>query len=394
MSSQPAEQPSLWVKWRLPGLIAIGILAVLLVLYVARAALFPFVISIVLAEVLYPFVEFLERWIPGRRRFPGVARVVSILIVYILFILIATAILYLTLSTIVSEGRQFIESVPQMYDQARATIEELYEQYSDRIPDEFISQIEEIVESGVGVLADAAQSVALSIISGIVSTVSFIVGLIIVPILLFYLLKDKDELLDGVYAPLSAGSERHARNVLGIMHTVIGSYIRAQLISISIVGILVFLGFTLLGIEFALLLGILAAVFAIIPIVGAIIGAVPGVLIALANDPDKIIWVIMIYVVAQLLESNVITPRLQANAVRLHPVVVMAILIIAAHIAGIWGMIAGVPLAAAARDLFIYFKKQWSNGGEREAAGEEEEHVTDSDAVAEEAQTETAPEPA
>lgn len=394
MSSQPAEQPSLWVKWRLPGLIAIGILAVLLVLYVARAALFPFVISIVLAEVLYPFVEFLERWIPGRRRFPGVSRVVSILIVYILFILIATAILYLTLSTIVSEGRQFIESVPQMYDEARATIEKLYEQYSDRIPDEFITQIEEIVESGVGVVADAAKSVALSIISGIVSTVSFIVGLIMVPILLFYLLKDKDELLDGVYAPLPTGAERHARNVLGIMHTVIGSYIRAQLISVSIVGILVFVGFTLLGIEFALLLGILAAVFAIIPIVGAIIGAVPGVLIALANDPDKVVWVILVYVVAQLLESNVVTPRLQANAVRLHPVVVMAIIIIAAHIAGIWGMIAGVPLAAAARDVFVYFRKQWSNGDERETAGVEENHVTGSDAAAEEAQTEPAPESA
>ena len=301
MSTQPAEQPSLWMKWRLPCLIAVGVLIIVFTLYLARAALFPFIVSIVLAELLYPFVEFLERWIPGRRRFPGVARVVSILLIYVLFIALVALILYLTLSSIISEGSKFIESLPQLIDQARVTIEDLYAQYSDRIPEEFITQIQGMIESSVGVIGDAALSVALSAISGVVSTVSFVIGLIIVPILLFYLLKDKDELLDDVYRPLAPGVEAHTRNVLGIIHGVIGSYIRAQLISVSVVGILVFVGLTLLGIEFALILGILAAIFAIIPIVGAIIGAVPGVLFALANDPDKVVWVLLVYVVAQLL---------------------------------------------------------------------------------------------
>ena len=391
MSSQPTEQPSLWIKWRQPGLIAVGILVVVFILYLARAALFPFIISIVLAELLYPFVEFLERWMPARRRFPGVARVVSILIIYILFLAIIAVILYLTLSTIISEGRHFLESVPQMYEQARASVEKLYAEYSDRIPDEFVTQIQELLESSAGVLADAAKNVALKAISGVVSTVSFIIGLIVVPILLFYLLKDKDELLDGVYAPLSSNVERHTRNVLGIIHSVIGSYIRAQLISVSIVGILVFVGLTLLGVEFALILGILAAVFAIIPIVGAIIGAVPGVLIALANDPDKIIWVVLVYVIAQLIESNVVTPRLQANAVRLHPVIVMTILVIAADIAGIWGMIAGVPLVAAARDVFVYFQRQWSANRGQEPQPAEVDTNEESGAEAESASPQADP---
>ena len=373
MSSESVEQQSLWMKWRLPGLIAVGILVVVLILYVARGALFPFIVSIVLAELLYPFVEFVERWMPGRRRFPGVARVVSILLIYILFIALVAVVLYLTISSIISEGSKFIESVPQLIEQARVTVEDLYAQYSDRIPEEFVTQIQQMLESSIGVVGDAALKVALSAISGVVSTVSFVIGLIIVPILLFYLLKDKDDLLDDVYRPLSPGVEAHARNVLGIIHSVIGSYVRAQLISVSVVGILVFLGLTLLGIEFALILGILAAVFAIIPIVGAIIGAVPGLLFALANDPDKVIWVLLVYVVAQLLESNVVTPRLQANAVRLHPAMVMAILVIAADIAGIWGMIAGVPIVAAARDVFVYFQKQWSRNGDSEVKTTESE---------------------
>ena len=391
MSTQPAEQPSLWMKWRLPCLIAVGVLIIVFTLYLARAALFPFIVSIVLAELLYPFVEFLERWIPGRRRFPGVARVVSILLIYVLFIALVALILYLTLSSIISEGSKFIESLPQLIEQARVTIEDLYAQYSDRIPEEFITQIQGMIESSVGVIGDAALSVALSAISGVVSTVSFVIGLIIVPILLFYLLKDKDELLDDVYRPLAPGVEAHTRNVLGIIHGVIGSYIRAQLISVSVVGILVFVGLTLLGIEFALILGILAAIFAIIPIVGAIIGAVPGVLFALANDPDKVVWVLLVYVVAQLLESNVVTPRLQANAVRLHPVMVMAILVIAADIAGVWGMIAGVPIVAAARDVFVYFQKQWTPESEQESAGEEKDADAESEGPLDEAQPETAP---
>ncbi len=374
MSSPTAEhdvKPSLWMKWRMPGLVAVGILIVVLILYIARGALFPIIISIVLAELLYPFVEFVERWLPGRRRFPGVARVISIALIYLVFLVIVAGILYLTLSSIISEGREFIEAAPRLYEQARVSVEKWYSEFSDRVPPEFMEQIQELLESGSGSLASAAKSIVVKTISGVVSTISLIIGLIVVPILLFYLLKDKDELLDGMYSPLSPGVERHTRNVLGIVHKVIGSYIRAQLISVSIVGIMVFVGLTLLGIEFALILAILAAVFAIIPIVGAIIGAVPGVLIALANSPDKVIWVVLVYVVAQLIESNIITPRLQANAVRIHPVIVMAILVIAADIAGIWGMIAGVPLTAAARDVFVYFQRQWSeNRGQRIQPGE------------------------
>lgn len=129
---------------------------------------------------------------------------------------------------------------------------------------------------------------------------------------------------------------------------------------------MVYIGLTLLGIEFALILAMIAALTAIIPIVGAIIGAVPGLLIALASDPDKLLWVLIVYVLTQFIESNVITPRLQANAVRLHPVVVMAIIVIGAEVAGVWGMIVGVPLSAAARDVFVYFQQQWRPTGEVE----------------------------
>ncbi len=376
MSNQPAEQVSLWMKVRYPGLIAAGILALALILFVARGALFPFIISIVLAELIYPFVEFAERWMPGGRRYPVVARIVSILLIYIAFLVIVAVVLYMTLSTIISEGSRFIEAAPQLFEQARASAEMWYADISERIPPEFMAKIEETLESATGSIASAAMGVALKTLSAVATTVSFVIGLLVVPILLFYMLKDKDELLDGVYSPLSPSAKEHARNVLRILHSAIGSYVRAQLISVSVVGIMVYAGLTLLGVEFALVLALLAAITAIIPIVGAIIGAVPGLLVTLASDPDKILWALMVYVVAQFIESNVVTPRLQANAVRLHAVVVMAIIVIAAELAGVWGMIVGVPLSAAARDVFVYFQRQWRPNGE---AGERTAETLHSD---------------
>ncbi len=354
------------MKLRYPGLIVVGILVLALILYVARGALFPFIASIVIAELIYPFVEFVERWMPGRRRYPAVTRIASILLVYLAFLAIVGVVLYLTLSSIISEGSRFIEAAPELFEQARTTVEGWYAEFSERVPEEFITQIEEFLESATGLIAGAATDLAFKAMSAVVTTVSFVIGLLVVPILLFYLLKDKDELLDGVYSPLSSSAKKHTRNVLRILHSAIGSYVRAQLISVSVVGIMVYAGLTVLGIEFALILALLAAVTAIIPIVGAIIGAVPGLLMALASDPDKVLWVLLVYVVTQFIESNVVTPRLQANAVRLHPVVIMAIIVIAAELSGVWGMIVGVPLTAAARDVFVYFQQQWRPNGELE----------------------------
>ena len=379
------------MKLRYPGLIAVGILVLALILYVARGALFPFIASIVLAELIYPFVEFVERWMPGRRRYPAVTRIASILLVYLAFLAIVALVLYLTLSSIISEGSRFIEAAPELFEQARATVEGWYEEFSERVPEEFITQLQGFLESATGLIAGAATDLAFKAMSAVVTTVSFVIGLLVVPILLFYLLKDKDELLDGVYSPLSSSAQKHTRNVLRILHSAIGSYVRAQLISVSVVGIMVYAGLTLLGIEFALILALLAAVTAIIPIVGAIIGAVPGLLMALASDPDKVLWVLLVYVVTQFIESNVVTPRLQANAVRLHPVVIMAIIVIAAELSGVWGMIVGVPLTAAARDVFVYFQQQWRPNGEaEEQTSETLRSNEDNDATLGSAQPDTA----
>ena len=181
------------------------------------------------------------------------------------------------------------------------------------------------------------------------------------------MLKDKEELVDGMYTVLPEGVARHTRNVLNLAQGVIGSYVRAQIISATIVGVFVCIGLLILDVSFAVTLGLLAGVLGLIPIVGAYIGAVPGLLVALATDPSKLLWVALVYVIVQLIESNVIAPRIQGQALRLHPIFIMATLIVASEIAGLWGVFVGVPLVAVARDIFSYFYNEWSKpGGDEE----------------------------
>ena len=358
------EQP--WIKWRRTALVVAAVVVVVAVLYIARGALFPFVISIVLAELLYPAVVFLEQRMPGRGRMPGVTRVVSILMIYAAFAAVVAGILYVTIPPLYSESQELAKSFPDLYERARSTAEGWSDDITEQIPVELRDQFEEAVAGGGDVLTDAAQGVVRRSVSGVSNAVTLVIGLAIVPFLLFYILKDREEVVGGVYSMLSPTGRTHARNVVAIANRVIGSYVRAQLLSAAIVGILVFIGLSILGVEYAAILGLVAGLFALIPIIGPLLGAVPGLLVTLASSPDLVIWVALVYVVVQLLENYVISPRIQGGAVRLNPVVIMITIVLASEIAGLWGVIVGVPLVAAARDVFVYFHKQWETGKNEE----------------------------
>lgn len=331
-------------------------------LFAALGSILPLIISVILAELLFPIVSYMETRLPGYRRYPSIARVVSIAVVYLVFFAILAFFIYITFQPIVEEVRHFIENAPRLFESAKATFEKWSEEFNRQVPEDVQAQLEEWLRSAGGVLGGAALGILNKTISRVTSTISILLGLVVVPFLLFYMLKDKETLSEGMYSTLPDGVARHTRNVLGLAHEVIGSYVRAQLISASIVGGGVFLGLLILDVDFAITLGLLAGVLGLIPIIGAILGAIPGLLVVLATDPSKLIWAALIYIIVQFVESNIISPRVQGRALRLHPIVIMATLVIASDIFGLWGVLIGVPVVAIARDVFTYFYQEWSDG--------------------------------
>ncbi len=365
----PPQQPqsrngasALWVRWRLSLLIAAATLGILYALYLARSALFPFIISLIVADLLFPFVKRVENRIPFRERHPNIARILTVLVIYALFVAVMTAVLWVTIPPLVTQGRQFAEQIPQIYESARNALEVMSQDLETRfsLTEDVRNQVDMWVSQTGTALANAARGMLGRILSGASNILTLLVGLLVVPFVLFYLLRDGERLRDGFIRMVPPPGREHAGNVLGIVHSVVRSYVRAQLTSAVIVGTLVWAGMALLGVPFALTLGLLAGIFGLIPIIGPILGAVPGVLVALSNDPGQIIWVIVAYTAVQLIENNLLSPRIHGKAVRLHPVLIMAILVIASQLMGIWGVLIGVPLTAVMRDVFVYFHECWS----------------------------------
>lgn len=344
-----------WKRWRRTALAAVALLVIVTILYMARGALFPFIISIVLAQLLYPVVVFLEERLPGHSSVPGATRIVSILMIYVAFAGIVAGILYITIPPLFAESQELVESFPDLYERARYTAEGWSHDFTERIPVEVRTQLENAVAGGGDVLADAAQGVIRRTVSGVSNAVTIVIGLAVVPFFLFYVLKDREDVVGGLYPMLPPAGRTHVRNVIFIVNRVVGSYARAQLLSATIVGVLVFIGLSVLGIKFAAILALIAGLFGLIPIIGPLLGAVPGLLVTLASSPDKVIWVVLVYVVVQIVENYAIAPRIQGPAVRLNPAIVMVTLVLASEIGGLWGVIVSVPLVAAARDVFVYF---------------------------------------
>ena len=368
---------SMWIRWRLTGLVTVGILSLLFITFLGRGALLPIILSIIVAELIFPFVAYIERLLPIHTRYPRVARLIAIAAVYVGFLTLMAAFFYLTIQPVYVEMREFFRSAPEIYEQAQTTVEGWLEDFDRQVPEEVQAQIEEWLGSASGTIGNAALAILQRTVSGVSGTISVLLGLFVVPFLLFYMLKDKEQLVTGMYSVLPHGAARHTRNVFHLFHSVVGSYIRAQAISASIIGVFVTLGLFFLDIRYAATLGLLAGVLGLIPIVGAYIGAVPGLLVALATDPGKLPWVALVYIVVQLIESNVISPRIAGRALRLHPIFIMATLIVASEIAGLWGVLIGVPLVAVGRDVFVYFYQEWS---EPDGEGPESEQPEEPDA--------------
>lgn len=339
--------------------LALGTIIIALVLYQLRNALLPFVVGGALAYILEPFVSWLERRIPWMSSRPELKRVIFILLIYAVFLLIVIGALIAFIPPITAEVRNFVENVPSLIERSRGTIESLDAEITERLPEEVVAAIHDAAQDLGKVIVSALLVFAARTYGVISQTLSLLLGLAMVPLILFYLLKDGDKIITGMLSVLTPVPRRHTRNVLDILNGVFSSYIRGQLILGLVVGVLVFIGLMLLGVPFAPVLGLVAGITELIPIIGPWLGAIPGLLVVLATAPEKFIWVAMLYLGVQLVENSLLVPRIQGESLDLHPVMVLAALIVGSEVAGFWGIILGPPLAAAGREVLVYFLGVW-----------------------------------
>ena len=345
---------------RLLLLAAAGVVvAALAALYLLGTVLLAPGISAVIAYVLLPVARLLERAMPWRRRRPGLSRGIAIGVIFLAVLSVLAGVLALVIPPTIQQGQRFFEAFPGFFNTARTTVEGWITQYAHLIPPEVRDRAEEALAGAGGILIQAAQSL-LSRTWGVVSgSFSLFLGVATAPVLIFYMMKDSGQVKSSLCAPFPASLRPHLRSILDISDRTLGGYIRGQLTLGLIVGVIVTVGLLLLGVPFAFILGIVAGLTELIPIIGPWIGGAAGVLVTLATEPDKVLWVILLYLVVQLLENTLLVPRIQGSTLRLHPIAVILVITIGSQYFGLWGVILGPPLVAMGKDIIVYLANEW-----------------------------------
>jgi predicted PurR-regulated permease PerM len=337
-------------------LVVAALLAVGWLLWNARPALMPFIVGLALAYLLLPLVNWLSRHIP---------RALAILIVYVIAIAVIIGVIAYLVPVIVTQIQQLIASLPT-FSQWQGMVGDLLRQYQSRVPPSIRQPIDETVNNALRTmqanLTTYVQEVSLFIwgqVIQVLNIVSFLVGFFIMPIWLFYVLHDQTKLRMSIDRLLHSRMRADFWNAWDIVNHDLGDYVRGQLTLSLIVGVLVTTGMLIvqligLRMNYALLLGIISTLTELIPVIGPTLGMIPGVLIGLLISPLTGLAAFLVYVIIQQFESSFLVPRVLGASIGIHPAVLMMVIIMMGYTFGLIGIILAAPLAAIARDLFIY----------------------------------------
>lgn len=327
------------------------------VLYAARSALFPFILGLVLAYLLLPLVNGLEGWLKLRgpafvaRR----SRTLSILAIYGLGIGVLVGVMSWLVPIIVGEINDLWQQRDTILSSVQGWIDDLSIRFGTvEIPPALRETVYENVRRIQNTVVDAVERGVVRTFLVVRSTISFLLGMLVVPFWVFYVLHDQRKLADGLYRLIPTRLRPDVQNLVMLANSILSAYIRGQLLLGLVIGVLSTLALMLLGVNYALLLGIVAGFFELIPFIGPILSAIPAIALAGLESPQLAVWTALAFILIQQAESVLLVPKVQGESVQLHPAAIMVVLVVGNELLGLWGMLAAVPLTAILRDVFHY----------------------------------------
>lgn len=295
----------------------------------------PVLAGVVIAYLLDGLVTPLERH--------GIGRTWAVLGVFIVFMLFLLFAFFGIIPRLSFQLTQLVQQLPDMVSRGQAMLLKLPERYPNFVTDDQIRQFMAAIRTELGSLGQ--QVLSLSVAS-LVSLITLLVYLILVPVLVFFFLKDKNRILGWLASYLPR--ERHLSTaVWRDVNAQIGNYIRGKMWEIFIVGGVTYATFTLMGLQYAVLLSTLVGLSVIIPYIGAAVVTLPIAIIAYFQWGwgSEFLYVLVAYAVIQALDGNVLVPLLFSEVVDLHPVAIIVAVLVFGGLWGFWGIFFAIPLA-------------------------------------------------
>lgn len=334
--------------------------AISYVLYLLSGFLLPLLLAVGLAFALYPLVNAIAQ-VRVAHGMIQLSRVVAIVLALMAFCIFVVMIIGFILLPLFGQMNEFLQKLPLFMAQSQATnMHDIDTMLKDPtkiplLPSDFNMLMTALVNWAMGFVS----TVLRNLVQSSLSIVQSLIGLIIVPFLAFYFLKDWRELRAMAINLFNYDVQDKAASVIDEIGRTLSAYVRG-LAKLSLVsGFVITIGTATLGIEFPLVLGFWAILAETVPVVGPLMGAVPAIFIAYGQAPETALHIAMFYLVYYQLDANVIMPKIMGQKIDLHPVILIISLLIGAKLFGILGMVFAVPVAAVYR---VLYKELWHAG--------------------------------
>jgi len=310
------------------------VLAVLL--YYIRNVVVVVLFAIILASAVNPFGEWLEK--------KKISRVLGVSVLYLLVFGIIVLVLSLMVPYVTQEIGKLSEGLPRYIAKISVSLQSFED--SSR----YLS-IMRGVQDNLDKISQFLQESSQSVFSFLVSIFGGIISFVFIILISFYLAVMKGGMVAFIKNLLPGKYEDYVIDLWKRSEAKLGKWFQSHMLVCLIVGIITFIGLSILNIKFALLLAFLAMVLELVPRVGPIIAAVPAVIIAFLQSPSLGLWTILMYVIIQQVESQVLSPIIFGKTLAIDPVVVVVALMIGAELGGIPGMILSVPVATVLMEI-------------------------------------------
>ena len=311
------------------------------VLWLLGNELGPMLAAIIIAFLMQGIVA----WLKAK----GVSHIIAVTMTFLLLVWFMVATLLFLIPVLWEQASRLSADLPRMVMEGRNLLLHLPEKYPTFLSE---AQVDQLMRHASNKLASFGQALLSFSLSNLPLLLVFLLYMVLVPLLVFFFLKDGKSMLHWVGSLLP--NERPVMNkILAEMNQQIANYVRGKFIEILLVGAASYLSFSILGLDFALLLGLAVGLSVVIPYVGAVLVTIPVLLIGFFQWGwgTELFYLTIVYFVIQGLDGNVLVPLLFSEAVKLHPVAIILAVLVFGGLWGFWGIFFAIPLATLVKAI-------------------------------------------
>ena len=332
--------------------LATVLLLVLLVVTYAGDMLTPVIAGIVIAYLLEGIIK--------KMVLIRIPRVVAIWLVLLLFILFLLGVIFGLLPILYNQLSDFVRQIPSMLARGQSVLLELPQRYPELFSVEQVQQMLDVVRTQI---TEFSQTLLTNTISGAANLITVLIYLVLLPILVFFFLKDKQQIIRW-FTQLMPKHNELAVTVWGEVDIQIANYVRGKVWEILVVGVFSFLAFSFLGLQYSILLSVLVGLSVLIPYVGAAIVTIPVLLVAWFQWgwSNEFLTLSAVYFVIQALDGNLLVPLLFSEVVNIHPVAIIVAVLFFGGLWGVWGVFFAIPLATLVQSILVAWPSSFPKG--------------------------------